>query len=137
MLRNCKSDRENNFAFGKLMGVNVQGQERIRKEREGKTRCWSGYIGFKWVIFSFGQKVKSVSLDVGMMVSLCKFLFRKLSIFSRPWLTENGRRFFIFRRQKAPCKAKPMRDMESTPLHNNLTNKRNVTLATQNVEALC
>ena len=81
--------------------------------------------------------MKSVSLDVGLMVSLCKFLFRKLSISSRPWLTENGRRFFIFRRQKTPCKAKPMRDMESTPLHNNLTNKRNVTLATQDVEALC
>ena len=81
--------------------------------------------------------MKSVSLDVGMMVSLCKILFRKLSISSRPWLTENGRRFLIFRRQKAPCKAKPMCDMESTPLHNNLTNKRNVTLATQDVEALC
>lgn len=120
MLRNWSEIGRKTSHFGKLMGVTVQGLERIRKEREGKTRCWSGYIGFKWVIFSFGQKVKSVSLDVGLMVSLCKSLFRKLSISSRPWLTENGRRFFIFRRPNAPCEVKTMRDMLSTPLHNNL-----------------
>ena len=100
---------------------------------------------------------QGVDRDISVLNGLFLALGRKWSLF--PWTSagwflyvnsyfENyqSRRdhgslktdgLFIFRRQKAPCKAKPMRDMESTQLHNNLTNKRNVTLATQDVEALC